>query len=171
MKFKYIGWNSYVYLHNFHVAFSSIKYPESYNLWKPSTWAEVATECTKYMSHHWSKPFLDNRNLKNYLTTKLQGTTNDSEVALLESYLVHLEEGSFPQVDDAVFNWNINEWTERLVPCLKHVLPDYKVTFTANQGSKFTFLHFRSSRFSSVVNSCIFQGAPDITIKKNCCEC
>ena len=91
---------------------------------------------------------------------------NNSEVALLESYLVHLEEGSFAQVDDAVFNWNENEWTERLVPCLKHVLPDYKVTFTANQGSKFTFLHFHSLHISSVADSCIFQGAPDITIKK-----
>ena len=164
--FKYIGWNSYVYLHNTHVAFSSIKYPETYDLWEPSTEVKVTTECSKHKSHHCLKPyFLDNRNLKHYLTYKLQGTTNDSEIALLKSYLVHLEKGSFPQADDAVFNWNENEWTERLVQSLKYVLPDRKVTFTANKGSQFSFLHFSSSGISALADSSIFQGAPDIIIK------
>ena len=82
-SFKYIGWNSYVYLHNYHVAFSSIKYPEGYNLWKQSTRAEVATECTKHKSRHWLKPyFLDNRKLKHYLTAKLQGTTHIKKYGL-----------------------------------------------------------------------------------------
>lgn len=69
--------------------------------------------------------------------------------------------------DHHTYNWRENDWTKRLVPGIRKILPEeIEVTYTAESGLTWNRDVLKCLNIGFATTGCfLFRGAPDIIIK------
>ena len=165
----------YVYSHGDHSSCSSIHFSTLVECGLKFTLEDATTIpiCTTPSDHIWLTPFFYNNAYTLTKYKQLAMKELETDVNLLEKIVHNNKDDAdtpFRTPGPKSYNFEENDWTKRLVPGIRKMLPKSVVTYTAEMGGSFGDLLriLRHPRNLAYANFFLFRGAPDITINKNC---
>ena len=166
--------NIYVYEHSEHATCSSTTLSQLSGCVRVDRCEDDLVNCTCSAHASLLPFFVGNKAVLSQYKAHISNTGIQSEVTKLEK-IIRGEESSegtpyVTPISSFAFNWQENDWTKRLVPCIQKLFPDRTVTFTATMGLSWTTDLLKVClKIGDIATKrqFLFCGSPDVVITKN----